>query len=72
LKDKPGYGLCVFNEDYVDIGQGLINLRQLKWFIATDYAKKNWEHSITEWQTYIDKIEKLEPTERKQILEKFK
>jgi hypothetical protein len=72
LKDKPEYGLCVFNKDYVDIGQGLINLRWLKWFIATDYAKKNWEHSITKWQTYIDKIEKLESTERKQILEKFK
>ncbi len=69
--DKPKYSIAVFNPDYVDISQGLTNLRWLKWFITTDYAKANWEDSIAGWQTLVNKIDTLEPESRKQILVKY-
>jgi hypothetical protein len=68
IDDKPGYKTVIFNKQYVHIGQGLTNLRWLKWFIGTDYAKTNWESSLQGWQTLVDKIDGLEPEERKQIL----
>lgn len=68
VSDKPGYKTCIFNDQYVDNSQGLVNLRWLKWFIGTDYAKANWDSSLQGWQTLVDKIDGLEPEERKRIL----
>jgi len=69
MEDKPGYSECIFNDKYVDVYQGLINLRWLKWFMGTDYAKKNWGHHVEhEWQTLVKKIEELEPESRKKLL----
>ena len=70
-EDKK-YKQMIFNEEHVDISDGLINLRWLKWYMTTDHAKKNWESNFPEWQTYIDKIEGLQPEERRAILNKYK
>ena len=58
--------------DYVDVDYGLINLRWLKWFVETDFCKKEWDHSIEEFQTAINKIKECETEARKKILEKYK
>jgi hypothetical protein len=31
-----------FRSKHIDIHDGILNLRWLKWFITTDYAKENW------------------------------
>jgi hypothetical protein len=68
VSDKPGYKTITVNDKYVDISQGLKNLRWLKWFIATDYFKENWNSKLSGWQVLVDKIEGLEPDDRKRIL----
>ena len=71
IPEKPHYSTGIFNHEYQDVSQGLTNLRWLRWFITTDYAKKNWESNIPEWQNFVAKIETLEPEARKQILAKY-
>jgi hypothetical protein len=72
LGDKTITKKIIFNQDYISVEQGLINLRWLKWFITTDYAKTEWDFSIPEWQGYINKMETEIPESRKKILAKFK
>lgn len=72
-KDKPEYKEMIRNEQHVDIHNGLTNLRWLKWFVETDYAKENWpEYSEGKFREYIKKIEEMEPPERKAILKRYK
>ena len=68
VEDKPGYKSIIFNDQHVDISQGLTNLRWLKWFVTTDYAKANWGDNLSGFQPFVDKIDGLEPEERKRIL----
>ena len=69
--DRVGYSQIIFNDKYVHVNDGLINLRWLKWFMGTEYAKKNWDFSYTEWNGYIDKLNN-EPEKRKELLRKCK
>jgi len=59
------------NDNYVDVNQGLINLRWLKWFIETDYAKKEWAEERLVWKKLVKKIDELEPQKRKDLLKKY-
>lgn len=68
VSDKPGYKSITFNDEYVRIGQGLTNLRWLKWFMDTDYAKENWNSQLNGWKVLVSKIDELEPDCRKRIL----
>ena len=68
--DHVGYSQITFNDNYVKISDGLINLRWLKWFIETDYAKKNWNYSESEWRTFLEKLNH-EPQERKDLLKSY-
>ena len=61
VSDKPGYKSITFNDEYVRIGQGLTNLRWLKWFMDTDYAKENWNSQLNGWKVLVSKIDELEP-----------
>jgi hypothetical protein len=63
----------LINNDYmmVMVRPGLHNLRWLKWFMTTNYAKKHWAAYFGEWQANIDKINTLEPEKRKELLHHF-
>lgn len=68
--EKTGY-IMRFNDKHVDVSSGLLNLRWLKWFIATEYARENWKDKLSDWQVLLNKIDELEPEERKRILSSF-
>jgi len=68
---RDGLKSMKWNKNYIRIDEGLINLRWLKWFMATDYAKEHWEDNFKEWETFVAKIDKLEPKERKDILSAY-
>lgn len=41
-KDYKGYSEMKSNSKYFSVHSDLINLRWLKWFVETDYCKKQW------------------------------
>lgn len=57
-----------WNNKYVNVYNGLINLRWIEWFMTTDYAKKNWQGDFEMWQRYIDNIKYFEEQERRDNL----
>lgn len=71
-KDKEGYKEITFNDKHVDISNGLMNVRWLKWFMETEYAKESWKSSFEEWSNLIKKMEETEPETRKQLLNDYK
>jgi hypothetical protein len=70
--ETPKYKQVIFNDEHVDISDGLINLRWLKWYMTTDHAKEHWLSSFPEWQTYVDKIDNMMPEEREAILSRYR
>lgn len=72
VEGQPKLSEMISNRDYVDVSDGLVNLRWLKWFIEQDYAKKNWKEPIgSKWAAYINKIDAMEPKSRKKLLAKY-
>lgn len=69
--EDPKLRQIIFNDQYVHVYEGLRNLRWLEWFITTDYAKKNWEHNIDEWQSKTNKAKVDEPDWRKEALKPY-
>jgi hypothetical protein len=69
--DSTPYISMIRNPNYIDVNNGLRNLRWLKWFIETDYCKKEWDCEMGKFRTLIAKIDELEPEERKRILMKI-
>jgi len=59
------------NAEYIDVNEGLINLRWLKWFVETDYCKKNWDSNMGEFRGFIKKSEQV-PKSRQKILDRYK
>jgi len=43
------------NHKHIFVHDGHKNLRWLKWFMTTEYAKKNWEYYFKEWEAQIKK-----------------
>ena len=62
-----GFSRMLRNSDYVHVDNGLINLRWLKWFIETDYCKKNWDYSIKELEQKVKKLDRI-PEKRAELL----
>lgn len=50
----PGCRESIFNPKYINVSDGLKNLRWLKWFIQTPYAKKHWKQK--DFKLYLDKL----------------
>jgi hypothetical protein len=70
--DDEGYGLnlpLVRDEKYVDVNNGIRNLRWLEWFMGTDYYKENWNYEDPNgvWLKYLDKLHNV-PSSRLDIL----
>ena len=42
IKGRPQYTRLIRNKKYKQVNEAEINLRWLKWFLKTDYGKKNW------------------------------
>lgn len=61
----------VFKEDYVHVYEGLRNLRWVEWFMSTDYAKKNWEYSLEQWQNLVKQSKETESEQRKEALKPY-
>ena len=58
------------NPEYLNVTNGMMNLRWLKWFIETDYCKKHWESNIEEFKKYVKRLDKM-PIARKRIVQKY-
>lgn len=69
-KNKGCYNLNR-NKEHLEVRNGLLNLRWLKWFIETDYCKKNWDYNIGDFKKLIKKLDKI-PVARQRILDKYK
>ncbi|MCK9154733.1 MAG: hypothetical protein M0P12_01315 [Paludibacteraceae bacterium] len=41
------------NPKYIQITNDVFNLRWLKWFMTTEYAKKNWDFDFEEWKNLL-------------------
>ena len=50
---KDGYSQMITNPDYINVSDGKMNLRWLKWFIETDYCKKNWDWEIPQFKKIL-------------------
>lgn len=63
----------LFSDDHMVVMPlpGLQNLRWLKWFMTTEYAKEHWGDCFEKWQKNVDKIYDLEPEKRKNLLRPF-
>ena len=70
---KKNSKLSTFNSNpkFIHVDNGVMNLRWLKWFMTTDYAKKDWEECFKEWNGLIEKLDTLEPQDRKDILAQY-
>lgn len=68
IEGRKGYSLSS-NPNYVSVENGLVNLRWLKWFIETDYCKKNWDCNIKDFKKTVAKLDKI-PKKRVAKLEK--
>lgn len=66
-----GCSEMIHNKEHVDIYSGLVNLRWLKWFIETDYCKKNWGYHMKDFKKHIKRLDKV-PKKRLEILKKYK
>jgi len=66
-----GYTRMLSNKEHVDVYNGLVNLRWLKWFIETDYCKKNWDYHMGDFKKQIAKLDKV-PKKRLELLKKYK
>jgi len=43
------------NPKYIEVNNDVLNLRWLKWFMTTEYAKKNWGFYFKEWEDFLQK-----------------
>ena len=66
-----GSSLLIRRKEYVDVNDGLVNLRWLKWFVETDYCKKNWEYSLDKFKKFVENSERI-PKKRMEILNRYK
>lgn len=41
------------NPKYIEVDSTVLNLRWLKWFMATEYAKKNWDFEFEYWNQIL-------------------
>lgn len=69
-KNKNGSEL-IREDEYVDVNDGLLNLRWLKWFVETDYCKKHWEYNMPEFKNILKKLDNV-PEKRMKILNRYK
>lgn len=70
--DDNRYRRCIFNEDYIYANNGMYNLRWLKWFITTDYAKDTWGVDfINTGNEFVMKMDKLMPEKIKKLVELY-
>ena len=59
------------NKEHMEVNNGLLNLRWLKWFVETDYCKKNWDFNEKEFRGYVKKLDRI-PKKRAELIEKYK
>ena len=60
------------NPNYLEVTNGMTNLRWLRWFIETDYCKKNWDFEINTFKSKIKSLEDKIPAKRKNIIHKIR
>ncbi len=66
-----GCSRMIHNKNRLDIYNGLTNIRWLKWFVETDYCKKNWDYYMKDFKKIIKKLDKI-PEKRQEILNRYK
>jgi hypothetical protein len=54
-EDREGFYEMIDNDKYIDVHNGHKNLRWLKWFMTTDYAKEHWSCEFKKWNKQIHK-----------------
>ena len=63
---------CEPNPEYLNVTNGMLNLRWLKWFMTTEYCKKEYDFSMEEFKSKVDNLDKFETKSRKKIVKKYK
>jgi hypothetical protein len=59
------------NPEYLEVTDGMTNLRWLAWFIETDYCKKNWDFHIKDFKKTIGALKRRETKAHKQLVKRY-
>jgi len=68
---SKGFFRMIKNKDSLDVYNGLVNVRWLKWFMTTDYCKKHWDYNMKDFEKTVKKLDKV-PKKRQEILDRYK
>jgi hypothetical protein len=70
LRKKDNDYICLDrNPEYLNVTDGMKNVRWLKWFMETDYCKKQWK-GTDEFKDAVKKLDKI-PASRKKLIKKY-
>lgn len=74
LREENGIKSANFdpNPEYLNVTTGMLNLRWLKWFMTTDYCKKEYDFSMKEFQGKVENLDHYMTHERKDLIKKYK